>query len=264
MWALVRAVTAAFDGLIGLFGAFHPLVGLLVVSVLTGAVMLVIFRYTSNQKGIARAKDHIMAHILEVRLFQDDLRLQLASQRKILAANLRYMRYALAPMIVMLIPVLVILIQLDVRYARRPFLPGETTVLRAEVAEGTDLASVRLELPAGVALETEALRVPDRSEVDWRLRVEREGAHEIAVEAGGERAIKRLEAGPRLVKLADERKPGGLLGVWENPAESPLPRDSRFRSIAIDYPDRDLRLFGFGAHWLVVFFVVSVLFGFAI
>jgi uncharacterized membrane protein (DUF106 family) len=264
MWAVVNAVTAAFDGLFGLFGRFHPMVSLLVVSVLTGGVMLVIFRYTSNQEGIARAKDRIMAHILEVRLFQDDLRLQLAAQRKILVANLHYMRHALVPMLVMLVPVLVILIQLDVRYARRPLLPGETTVLRARVADGIDLSTVRLEVPSGIALETEPLRVPDRSEVDWRIRVDREGTHDLALLVGSERAVKRLESGDRLTKLADERAHGGILGVWTNPGESPLPGGSPFRSIELRYPERDLRVFGFGAHWLLVFFVVSVAFGFAI
>jgi uncharacterized membrane protein (DUF106 family) len=264
MWALVRGVTAVFDGLIGIFGSMNPVVGLLVVSILTGAVMLVIFRYTSNQAGIARAKELIMAYILEVRLLKDDLGLQLAAQRKILGANLRYMRYALAPMIIMLVPVLVILVQLDVRYAKRPLRAGETTLLRVEVEKGTDLSSVRLDLPPGVSAETEPLRIPDRSEVDWRLKAERDGAHELALTVGSERAVKRLDVGERLTKLAEKRYRPGPLDVWMHPAEGPLPGGSAVRSIEVAYPERDLRLWGIGAHWLVVFFVVSVAFGFAI
>jgi len=42
MWEIVRAVTAFFDALIGLFGGMHPLVGLSVVSMITGGVMLVV------------------------------------------------------------------------------------------------------------------------------------------------------------------------------------------------------------------------------
>jgi uncharacterized membrane protein (DUF106 family) len=264
MWGLVRAVTAAFDGFIGIFGGWNPMVGLLAVSIVTGAVMLVIFRYTSNQRAIARQKELIKAHILEIRLFKDDLRLQFAAQRKILVENLRYMRHALAPMIVMLVPVLIILIQLDVRYARRPLLPGETTVLRVAVEEGIDLSSVRLDAPEGIAVETEPMRIPGANEVNWRIRAEREGSHDLGIAVGSERAVKRLEAGERVAKLSEVRDRAGILAVWARPAERPLPNGSPFREVALSYPERDLRLFGIGAHWLLVFFVVSVVFGFAI
>jgi uncharacterized membrane protein (DUF106 family) len=264
MGALVHAVTAVFDGMLAPFRGMNPLVGLSVVSVITGGVMLVIFRYTSNQAGIARAKDLIKAYVLEVRLFQDDLRLQMAAQRKILATNFRYMRYALAPMVVMLIPVLVILIQLDVRYARRPFRPGETTIVKAAVEKGVDLSSVRLEAPDGIVIETEPMRIPDRSEVNWRVRVEREGSLPLTIAAGSDRAVKLLESGDRVVKLAEGRYRPSLLGDWEHPAERPLPKNGAIRSIEVAYPERDLRAWGFGMHWLVVFFVVSVAFGFAI
>ncbi|MFH1680671.1 MAG: hypothetical protein ABIH26_08510 [Candidatus Eisenbacteria bacterium] len=264
MWGLVRAVTAAFDGLIGLFGRMNPMVGLLVVSVVTGVVMLVIFRYTSNQRAIARQKELIKAHILEIRLFKDDLRMQFAAQRRILVENLRYMRYAVAPMLVMLVPVLVILIQLDVRYARRPLLPGESTLLRVAVEEGVDLSSMRLEAPDGVVVETEPIRIPDRGEVNWRIHAEKEGSFDLAIAAGPKRAVKRLEVGNRLTKLSEVRDHAGVLAVWARPAESPLPGESPFRALTITYPERDLRIWGIGAHWLLVFFVVSVVFGFAI
>lgn len=264
MWSVVNGVTLFFDWIIGLFQSWHPLVGLSVVSVITGAVMLVIFRYTSNQDAIARTKGLIKAYILEVRLFKDDLRLQMTAQRKIVGTNFKYMRYAMAPMLVMLIPVLIILIQLDVRYARRPFLPGETAVVTVALDEGTDVSSLQVDAPAGIVLETEAVLVPEENEVNWRIRTETEGSHDLVFTAGGERATKRIEVGERLVKLADRREHSNAFTIWENPAEAPLPGSSAFRSIELSYPDRDLRLLGFGMHWLLVFFAVSVIFGFAI
>lgn len=264
MWSLVNVVTVFFDGLIGLFAGMNPMIGLSVVSVITGGVMLVIFRYTSNQGAIARCKTLIKAYILEVRLFQDDLGLQMAAQRKILATNMKYMRYALAPMFVMLIPVLIILIQLDVRYARRPFHPGETTLLKVELSEGVDIESLALIAPDGITVETPPLRIPLLNEVDWRIRMESEGVYTLAFDIGGERVTKRVLVGETLTKLAQGRYQDGILAVWTHPSEPPLSDDGALRSIKIAYPERELALFGFGMHWLLVFFVVSVLFGFAI
>ncbi|MFH1279177.1 MAG: hypothetical protein ABIK65_12455 [Candidatus Eisenbacteria bacterium] len=264
MWTVVHGVTAVFDGLIGLFDRWHPMVGLLVISIITGAIMLIIFRYTSNQAAIADTKNKIKAYILEVRLFKDDLPAQMAAQRRILWTNFKYIRYATAPMLVMLIPVLVILIQLDVRYARRPLLPGEDTILKVEMEKGTDISSLRFEPPAGIVSDMEPVRIPERNQVTWRLEAEASGAHDLIFTSGGEAVTKRLEVGDYLTKLADERKHSNAFGVWENPAEPPLPKGSAFRSIVIEYPDRDLRIWGFGMHWLLVFFASSVIFGFAI
>ncbi|MBN1826585.1 MAG: hypothetical protein JW958_09975 [Candidatus Eisenbacteria bacterium] len=264
MWPLVSAVTAFFDGLIGLFGGMNPLVGLTVVSVLTGGIMLVIFRYTSNQEAIARAKGRIKAYILEVRLFQDDLGLQMAAQRRILATNMNYMRHALTPMLVMLVPVLIILIQLDVRYAHRPFHPGEKTIVKVRLDENADPSALTMRVPDGLVAETPPLRIAGEREVDWRIRVEKEGTHELSFDLGGETAMKRVIAGGGLIKLAQGRYVDGALALWTHPAEPPLPKDARIRSIEIAYPERNMALWGVNLHWLLVFFVVSVVFGFAI
>lgn len=264
MWSAVRGVTAIFDGMIGIFGGMNPLIGLAVVSIVTGGIMLVIFRYTSNQEAIADTKNKIKAYILEVRLFKDDLRMQMAAQRRILWTNVKYMRYAMAPMIVMLIPVLVILIQLDVRYAHRPLMPGEETILKVALAKGTDISSLRLDPPDGIALETEPLRIPEKNEVNWLIRAQEPGSLDLVLSSSGEKVTKRLEVGDRLTKLADERRHANFLSMWESPAEAPLPGGSVFRSISIEYPERDLRMWGFGMNWLLFFFAVSVIFGFAI
>ncbi len=264
MWEIVRAVTAFFDALIGLFGGMHPLVGLSVVSMITGGVMLVVWKFTSNQKAIAASKAKISAYILEIRLFQENLGLQFAAQGKALRANFKYMSLAMPPMFVVLLPVVVILVQLDVRYQRRPLLPGETTILKVEVSEQVDPADVVLTAPDGIVVETPPLRMDRLAEVDWRIRAEKEGEFDLVFDVAGQSIEKRIVVGNKLTRLAEGRDQAGILAVWMSPAEAPLPKDSPLRSISITYPDRDMKLMGIGMHWLLVFFVVSVAFGFAI
>ena len=43
------------------FRSMHPLIGLLVLSILLGIVFLLLFKYTSPQKTIKRAKNGIKA-----------------------------------------------------------------------------------------------------------------------------------------------------------------------------------------------------------
>ncbi len=264
MWTIVHGVTTFFDGLIGLFGSMNPLVGLSVVSVITGGIMLVVWKFTSNQEAIADAKTKIGAYILEIRLFQADLGLQFAAQAKAFRANLKYMSLAVPPMLIVLIPVVIILVQLDVRYQRRPLLPGETTLFKVEVAEGVDPGDVTLTVPDGITVETPPMRMPSVSEVDWRIRADREGEYELTVAVRDAKFTKRVVVGNELTRLSEARDQAGILGVWMSPAEAPLPKNSPVRMICLAYPDREMKLFGVGLHWLLVFFVVSVAFGFAI
>jgi len=167
-------------------------------------------------------------------------------------------------MFVVLLPVVVILVQLDVRYQRRPLLPGETTILKVEVSEQVDPADVVLTAPDGIVVETPPLRMDRLAEVDWRIRAEKEGEFDLVFDVAGQSIEKRIVVGNKLTRLAEGRDQAGILAVWMSPAEAPLPKDSPLRSISITYPDRDMKLMGIGMHWLLVFFVVSVAFGFAI
>jgi len=55
------------------FRGMTPWIGMAVISLVTGIFMLLIFRLTSNQKGIRQVKDKIKAHLMEIRLFKDNL-----------------------------------------------------------------------------------------------------------------------------------------------------------------------------------------------
>src|SRR3974377_243951 len=106
-------LSSLLDLLLGPFRGLHPFWALLILSVMVGAVLLVVFRYTSNQRGIQETKNRIKAHLLEIRLFKDDLRVLLSAQGSILKYNLRYMAYGLKPLLVIILPVALLLIQLE-------------------------------------------------------------------------------------------------------------------------------------------------------
>ena len=62
---------SAITGYVSLFGDAHPLVSLVPLSVAVGLLMLWVFKISSNQKGIERAKKKMQAYLLELRLYGD-------------------------------------------------------------------------------------------------------------------------------------------------------------------------------------------------
>jgi uncharacterized membrane protein (DUF106 family) len=222
---------------------------MMVLSILTGIIMLVIYRYTSNQKGIRRVKNRIKAHFLELRLFKDDLRITLRAQGRILRHNLTYMRYALMPMMVMIVPVLLLLVQMHAWFAFRPLEPGEKTLVTAHLTEWDDntARSLALETPEGVTAETPGVCVPDRQEVVWRVRADAAGTHKLTISYGDQRFDANLVVGATMA-----RTDGGRA----------LPKGSVPSSIDIDYIPTSVPFFIWKVNWLLLFFILSIAFGF--
>src|SRR6201999_307927 len=76
---------AAFE----IFLFTSPLALVVALSIVVGLLMIVLFGYTSNQKAIGVAKDQLKAHLLAVRLFQDQLHVVVGSYGRILRGTAR-------------------------------------------------------------------------------------------------------------------------------------------------------------------------------
>lgn len=272
METLNRILNVVFDGILGLFANLDPAYGLLVISVITGILMLIVFRYTSDQKGIKRAKNLVKAHFLAIRLYKDDIAQMLATMKNIVVSNLVYMSKSVKPMLFMLAPVALVLIQLDSRYEHRPFKVGETTVVTVRLHQGganasaslAELSSVTLTVPAGLKIETPMLRIPEKAEVSWRIKMEQEGAFDLTVNDNGHQFEKRLYVSNALTALASSKERQSFTAALFSPAEPSLPADAPVESIVITYPKRELSVFGITVHWLIGFFVLSLVAGFAL
>ena len=248
------------------FRGVSPWFGLTVVSLLTALLMLEVYKLTSNQAAIRRAKDRIKAHLLEMRLYQDNLRVTLGAQAAILKANLLYMAANLKPLAVMIVPLVLILAQLSLWYDRAPLRPGEETLVKARLIGTADpmTLDLRLEAPPGLEISAPAVRIPDEHEIVWRIRALAEGSGRLIFRAG-DRTIGKSVAvgGRRLARISAIASRGSFLKRVLYPGEPPLPEGTSVRSVEILYPARRLAAFGLGVHWLVAYLVLSVAFGFA-
>ena len=260
MWYFNLALTRLFDALVWPFQRW-PAGGLVFVSVVAGVAMLLIFKAASNQKAIRRTRDLIRAHMLAMRLFRDEARVVVESQKRVLRTNLTYLRYAVVPIIFILPPVVLIMVQLNLRYGPAPAQPGEAVVVTA-IFDGALDEDVTLAAPPGVAVETPALRIPYKREADWRVRPARPGKYELVVQSNGKSYGKELVVGGGGVGRVSAKRVEGLWAQLMNPGERPL--SSELKAIEVKYPSRENKLFGLGVHWMLTFFVVSLVAAFAL
>lgn len=231
--------SAVFDVLLAIFGHSRPWVDLLFWPVFAGIVALLVYKAVSNQAGIARAKNGIAVHLLEIVLYKDDLAGVLVSTAKALGKNVLYVGHNIVPMLVMFVPMTIILVQLVANYGYAPLQPGDTPLLVVQLDPKTDVRArdVTLEVPAGVAIDAPPVRTADGAIV-WRLRLDSAGDHVLKIHAGDRVEEKGLAVGggPRKVPVLRTKSVEALL----YPAEPVPASDSPIYSIRLPAAPRDL------------------------
>lgn len=247
-------LTKLFDLILLPFGSWRE-GGLVFISALTGVLMLLIFKMTSNQKAIRRARDRINAHLLALRLFADDAAVVLASQRLAFRATFSYLRYALVPLAAVAPVVILIMVQLHLRYGFAPARVGKPVVVTAAFATSLD-EEVTLETPPAVKIDTAAVRCRFDREAAWRVRALAPGKYTLRVRTRSGLYSKELVAGSGPIRPVSARRVHGLWAQLFNPGERPL--ESELQEIKIAYDAAENELFGIRVSWVITFFVVSL------
>ena len=254
-------MTFIFRLLLAPFQSMDPLWGLLIISILTGIFMLWIFKMASNQQAIGVTKNRIKAHLLAIRLYRHDVKLSLIAMGQIFAENGRYFLLALRPMLVMIVPMLLLLFQLSVRYGNSAAPPEKPLLISVRVSETADPKQIILHPTMGITIETPALFVSQTNQLYWRIRPQQNGIATLTFQYIDRTESKKLAVGTRRQPLATKRVPTSF-AAFLYPVEHTLKSDSFLREIKVDYPAPHIRVAGIQLSWLVFFFIVSVATGF--
>jgi uncharacterized membrane protein (DUF106 family) len=261
---LLNALANALGGvLLAPLGVLPGWLSATLVAGITGVLLLVVFKYTSNQRAIKRVKDDINANLLALKLFKESVSVALRAQGSILRSALRLMLLAVMPMLVMVVPVLLILGQLSLWYQSRPLQVGEDAVVTLKLLAGeADRPEVELQPTEAVEVLVGPVFVPSKREVCWKIKAGRAGYHQLAFHVGKEIGEKELVVGDRFMRVSSLRPDRSLSDVLMYPAEKPFDRGSAIQSIAVDYPTRSSWTSGADT-WVIYWFAVSMVFGFA-
>ena len=260
-----NAITSAvFDVLLAPWGHGLPWLDIVLWSAIAGVGALLIYKRISNQAGIARAKNGVKMHLIEIRLWRHDLRIVAAATLKTLGKNALYLAHNIVPMLVLIVPMMILLFQLVAHFAYSPSAVGSEELLRVELRAdaGVEPTEVELVLPDGVARVAPPVRTPDH-EAYFRLRADAPGDHRLVVKIAGAELDKIWAVGGEARKVPVKRTRS-----WEAllyPGEAGIAADSPFHSVSLDLPPRSLGFLPDGEIGvLIAFLVLSLAFGFGL
>ncbi len=99
-------------------------------------------------------------------------------------------------------------------------------------------------------------------EVYWRIRAEREGVYSLVYRDNNIKVKKKIFVIPKIARLSPETFKGGILNTFLNPGEPPITGATFIESIEVKYPSSKTNLFEWNIHWIVIYFVLTLVFGF--
>lgn len=222
------------------------------LSILVGIAALAVFRYASDQAAIRRSKGLVFAHLLEFRLFMDEPRLILRAQRDLIVANGRLLKHLMRPVLILLVPMALLLAVMDAFYSRAPLPLRQAAIVTIQVTDPAAPAP-SLTVPAGITLETPAVRIVNERQISWRIRPVEPSSGALRFVSAGNILTKTISAGSGIRYISQTRF-GSFSNFLLHPTEWPFSA-AAIEWVEVRYPSAVI----LRVHWLVWFFGVSML-----
>jgi hypothetical protein len=254
-----RMITSILDLLVRPFGPERHTLGLVWLSLLSGVGMALVFRATTSPRRIRAAKDRFRSYIYEMRIYQDSLRAVLIAFFQSLRSNVLYVWSILPPLLILVIPMIVIIAQLDERYGAAHLNIGDVSVVTIRLAPGSDPYDTEVSLASGPGARVDAgpVRIAGANEISWRVRIDEPGTHEATISIDGAPYALLLvaESGYRMIGRTRGAK---ALEAFIHPGMPPIPGDSGIERVRVDYRRASYPLLFWRVHWLLIFLVYTL------
>lgn len=268
MKQIVLAVNNLFDLLWRSSSIAIDYIYIIVLSLLSAVLFLWIFKKVSNQNKIKYHKRVIVGYILQIHLYRDQIQIIISSILRIIWHNLLYIRYNTSPLLVIIVPLFIISMQINNRSGYKRAGENDQLIIKAvfdinsSKSSLADLKEISLVTSRGLRIETPPLRIPDKNEAYWRVRV-------ISPIDRDQEYVKfeiddNNEFGQRMIATNfKQQRFGPVLSKWWlstgllNNAEDFLPHDSPITSISIDYRRAAYRFLFWQTDPLIIYFILT-------
>jgi hypothetical protein len=243
--------------LLRLFAGLPPVVALAPLAIVPALVILWLTRLSTSPARLVAAKRQIAAGLYELRLFRHDPAALWKAQRALIAAQLRYLRYSLLPLVIAIPLVTLVIGHLEPYFGTGALSPGHRTIVAAVLtATGNNRPAWSLRGPSPVTID-EAVWLPATRTLLWQVEATAPGRYELTLDAGNGAPVPIVfVAGPGMLARVAARSQASFYDRLVAPAATPLPAAAGIERIEVDYPRADLDVLGLNVPWEAAFFVL--------
>ena len=241
-------------------------IAFLLLGTATGVVMLIAYKFTSNQRAIKKVRDDIKANMLALKLFKDNGPVILRAQGRLLRGAAMLLLLSIVPMLVMFIPLTLVLTQLSLWQQSRPLAVGEEAVLLIKLrgAGETSWPTVTLDPNQNIEILTGPVVIKSKREMVWKLAAKKPGRHRLIFHAEDQEIDKELVIGQERHRVSAMRPGWSWTDMVVHPGETPLEANSPIQAMEINY-DRRWSWSFFGLEpWILYWFLAAMVSAFCL
>lgn len=242
-------MNAIFDLLLKPFSTLPPLAGLMWISALSGLMMILIFKKTSNQQAISALRRKMGSRALGMLLFLESPITVIKLALKLIADNFIYLWHLLKPMLIITIPFILIAAQLDARYSRQPL--SQNDIATVTITWEDSIPTFNSPVVESGLIISPILSIPDSLEQSFSFTGENGLfiSREIGVRLGSDK-----NNGAIFIRGAE--KPGivqALIRPWNTAS------NDNIHSMKAFFPEKNYNILGARWGWFTIFLVFSSL-----
>ena len=167
-----------------------PLLGILLVSLVLSFIVVLVYKYFTNQVEMKRLKEQQKEYQQKFKELKDKPDEVMKLQKEAMGKNFEYMKHSLKATLITMLPIILVFGWMNAHLAYEPIYPGEIYSLTAQFKEGV-AGDAELLIDEGSELVSPAAVQPVNSAVTWKLK-SAEGERTLTVKAGNAEKSKEV------------------------------------------------------------------------
>jgi uncharacterized membrane protein (DUF106 family) len=146
-----------------------PLLAILIVSIAISLVMVLIYRWMTDQKLMKELKEEIKDIQKKMKAVKDNPKKLMDLQKKAMESNMKYMMQSFKPTLVTFIPIIIIFAWLNSHMGYYPLTENNQFTVSALFQEGTQGTIEMVNVPQGITLQNSASQGILDAKAEWIL-----------------------------------------------------------------------------------------------
>ncbi len=223
-----------------------PFLGILLFSFLISVIIVLAYKYFTNQEEMKRIKDSQKEAQKRMKELKDNPSEMMKIQKEAMGKNFEYMKHSMRATLITILPIIIVFGWMNSHLLYEPIYPGESYSITAKFPPGLT-GGAELVADEGTELLSPA-KQPVNSDTTWTLK-STAGEHFITIKAGTTEQTKKV------------------LITTELKAEQPVSlfRHSDIEQIKINYNKLlplgpSVSIFGWQPGWLGLYILLSIVF----
>ncbi len=197
----------AFDKVFGFMLNWPPLLAILLLSFIISLIIVIVYKFMTNQAEMKRLKDELSAHQKKMKELKNEPEKMMKAQKEAMSVNMQYMTKSMKPTLITFIPIILIFGWMNAHFAFEPLMPNEEFTLAVNF-EKEIAGNVTVAVPEGLEVVGDTTKEISDKTATFKLKG-KEGEYYATLSSNGQEVDKKII-------ITTERKYAPVIETYKN------------------------------------------------